>query len=116
MLGLLYGIGAFVLTVAVITIIVSLTLDVLKRFRTRSGTEIVTVGMKDMIKQARKSGTTMSMDELEAFEDKMNGANYLISEYDPYEEEVIKVEGAEKAEKKIETAVENANNGVLVIT
>lgn len=115
MISLFMGIGLFILAVAAITIIAAITLDYLKHFRTKSGTEMVTMGMKDIIKTARASGSTMSLEQLEALEDKTEDAEYVTAEWDPYEEEVLKVEGARDADSKIKKAVKNANNNVLVI-
>ena len=109
-------IGGIIAAIAVLTIIAYLTVDFLKSFRKKANSEIVTASMKEVVKAARNSGTTMSFDELEMLEEKADEAEYITAEYDPQTDDVIQIIGAETADSRIETSINRSRNGVLVIS
>lgn len=110
----LLGIANTILTIAVITTIVYLTLNFLKnKFRKRENSTIVAADMQELIKSVKKTGTKMTFDDLEALEEQANETPIIIAEYDEDTDEVVQVQGAKDTESKLEHFLKS--NGVLVI-
>lgn len=89
-----------------LTTIENLTLEYLKNYRTGQGTEIIVM----------KAAAALNNPMIKKVKNFNSGnAKYVFAEWDPQKEEVLNIEGAKNADSKIASAVENANNGVLVI-
>ncbi len=88
-----------------ITVIETLSLGYLKSFRTGQNTEIIVIKDDNFKENAM----------LKEFKKINIDAKYIIAEYDPKSEEILRIEGAKAADNEIQAAVENAKNGVLVI-
>ena len=92
-----------------ITVINTLSLGYLKSFRTGQNTEIIVMKYNTFKEGAMK-------DKVQNIDISDVDAAYIMIEYDPKAEEVLRLEGAKAADSKIQSAIENANNGVLVIS
>ena len=96
-----------------ITVIETLSLGYLKSFRTGQNTEIIVIKYDNFKENAMLNFKENAM--LKEFKKINIDAKYIIAEYDPISEEILRIEGAKAADNKIQAAVENAKNGVLVI-
>lgn len=86
-----------------------ITMVYLKSFRTKENTEIVVAKYENLSAAAGPKQAKKIMKSL-------RNVNYVMVEYDPKSDNILRFEGAKDAEDKIKSAIQQSKNGVLVIS
>ena len=78
-------------------------------FRTKENTEIVVAKYENLSAAA-------GSEQAKKIRKKLKRVNYVLVEYDPQADDILRFEGAKDAEDKIKSAIQQSKNGVLVIS
>ena len=81
----------------------------LRNFRTKPNTEIVLARYKNI-------GSVIGSDQANKVKNVVKDAEYIIAEYDRQNDNVLRIEGAKSLDSKIQSSIDKAKNGVLVIS
>lgn len=114
--GLLLTIAGAILGLAVFAMVACLTAEVLNSFRKKKTSTVVVADMKEILKEARKNPNAkkMTFEELNELEKQCKETPITFAEYDELNDEVIQVQGAKDAERKLKDYIDQ--HGILVIS
>ena len=104
-----------VLAVGAVALISCLTVKHLRESRIKKDNTKIVTKMSTVIGALKKEATKVSFNELEELEKMEKESPYVVAEYDPDTDKVVKVERAKDADKQIQSRLENSETGVIEV-